>query len=119
MEVIAHRCERCGRIVPPRGNEVPRYCPQCGDRLSDEPVPYHASEAKVSALAVIAFVLALLSLLGTLSGAPIGFFALFLGWSAQSRIDDSGGRLRGRGLATAALVVGLITGAYWLLIRIW
>jgi hypothetical protein len=47
-------------------------------------------------------------------GGPLGLSAIFLGIYARMKIEESGGRLWGNGLAIAGIVLGVIAGGMWL-----
>jgi len=59
--------------------------------------------------AVVAFVMGVLSVATSVIvvGIVLGPIAAVLGYLSYRRIDSSGGRLRGRGLALAGLVLGV------------
>lgn len=82
--------------------------------MSDMPAPPPgATQPTISTKAVLAFVIALIGLITCpLLGAIIG---VILGGQAQSEIDLSGGRQTGRGLATAAVVIGWIAVVVFLI----
>lgn len=93
-------CPICGHEAGAGG-----FCTKCGSKLG-------AADSRVatglqgfpqtSGLAIAAFVVSLFfSLIG-----------LILGYVAQSQIDNSGGRLAGRGFATAAIVIGWVGMAF-------
>jgi hypothetical protein len=66
-------------------------------------------------LAPIGAVAALGSFASALLLAPIGALAAIgLGWSARRAIDAPGALLRGRGLATAGIIVGVLVLPSWL-----
>ena len=111
----ARQSERCKRVVAPRGNVTPRFCPYCGQRLSGAPVERPGrsliGQRATSGRAIASLVLGLLSFIPV-----VGFFdaiaAIALGASAQGRIKDSGGSLGGEGFATAGVVLGIL-GIMW------
>ncbi len=112
------KCERCGRLVLPRGALPPRYCAICGHRL----VPLHdevqralAPQPRVAASAVLALVLGLLGIAPHCF--PAALAAVFIGVVAKGRIRNSGGALVGCGLATAGIILGLIAVALALVVH--
>lgn len=111
-------CRRCTRIVPPRGQALPRFCPTCGAAL---PVAELAAaphpptvRPRVPVAALLALGLGLASLLLLRSGIPIGIFAIAFGVSARGQINAANGRLTGGGIALAALILGIVSTVIWL-----
>jgi prepilin-type processing-associated H-X9-DG protein len=88
-------------------------CPNCG-RVLTVPTPAPAPEAicipdkpepmATSGKAIVSFVLGLLFVFACITGLP----AILIGQHALSDIALSGGRLRGRKLAIAGIVLGMI-----------
>lgn len=76
-----------------------------GDFLAPEPT-------RMSILAIFAFVLSILCI------PPTGAIAVVLGGTAVLFIGNSAGRLRGMGLAIAAIIIGLITTLIWIVVLI-
>jgi len=37
ITIEAYKCERCGHIWPPRGQEEPRVCPKCKSPYWNKP----------------------------------------------------------------------------------
>ena len=101
----------------PRGGVSPRYCAVCGHLLAVPPdecryarkPPGHAPPAATAAL-----ILGLCSFV-PLCGLPLGVLAIALGATAKDRIKKSGGQLGGNGMATAGIVLGIITSVLWTL----
>ena len=74
--------------------------------------PIGRSGVRTNGMAVASLVLALV-------GLGIGsILAIVLGYQAQREIDASGGMQSGRGLATAGIVIGWISMAFWALILV-
>ncbi len=76
-----------------------------------------SSGAETSGGAVVALVLGIVSIiacLGPLTGVP----AIIVGRRATRDIDDSGGRVTGRGMATGGVVTGIIGCLLWALVII-
>lgn len=67
--------------------------------------PYQPS-GQTSTKAIVSLVLAIVSFF--VCGLILSIPAVFLGRSAQREIDASGGRLGGRGLATAGFILGIV-----------
>jgi hypothetical protein len=75
------------------------------------PEPYdagYAEPARVSILAIVSFVLSLLCCI-----PGVGLIGAILGGVSIVRISKSRGRLSGRGLAIAGVVIGLISTLIW------
>jgi prepilin-type processing-associated H-X9-DG protein len=98
------REEDLGRLV---------WCPVCGGEsiVSKPPpapevffMPWEPEPASTSGKAIASLLFGVLFFFACLSGVP----AILLGWQALKDIDRSGGRLRGRGIATGGIVLGLI-----------
>jgi hypothetical protein len=95
------------------------YCSNCGTSLTSAPAGQSTSTTvyppsamtppaapTTSTMAVVAFVLSLI----------ISVVGLILGYIARAEIDRSEGRLGGRKLATAAIVIGWIWVAFFVLL---
>lgn len=88
-------CADCGEKLLPGGT----FCSKCGSRIPGSgSLSVQQSSSSYSTLAITAFVLSFL----------IPIVGLVLGIVAQREIDASGGRLGGRGLAVAAVVINVI-----------
>jgi prepilin-type processing-associated H-X9-DG protein len=107
-------CE-CGRhFESPAANAGrPTRCPECGRELTVpkpkppvelDDIPWGPVPAVTSGKAIASFVLGVLFIFACLSGVP----AILLGRQALSDIDRSGGRLKGRRMAVAGIVLGLV-----------
>jgi hypothetical protein len=46
-------------------------------------------------------------------GVPAGLLAIFLGIFGRMKIEESGGRLTGGGLAIAGIVLGVVASGLW------
>ena len=115
-ELAASRvCARCGRTIAPRGNGSPRFCPVCGEELAAGPgdYPYERRLRPNSDPAANASLMLALCSLIPFVGLPFSVAAVWLGWKARERISRSAGELGGRGVASAGMTLGLITGVLW------
>lgn len=112
------KCDHCGEIITPRGGLPPRFCPRCGRQLLPLPqppqwqAPAPAATEGTCGSAIAALVLGILGI--PLSCVPFGLLAIFLGIYAHGKIEESHGRLGGRGMATAGIVLGVISSGLWL-----
>jgi prepilin-type processing-associated H-X9-DG protein len=88
-------------------------CPKCGQLLTIPEaapppevvyIPVEPEPIATSAKAIVSFVLGLLFVFACITGLP----AILIGRAALDDIARSGGRLRGRRLAIAGIVLGLI-----------
>ena len=115
MAACARKCERCRRVITPRGGRTPRFCSVCGQALSGEGVqvalPGRSNDVRTDGGAVASLVLGILSIPSIGCGAIMGIIAIALGASAKQRIERSGGQLAGRGMATAGVTLGVIGAA--------
>ena len=71
--------------------------------------------SKSSSHATVALVVALVAIF--LFGIVLGPIAIVMGVRARNEIDESDGRLRGRGQATAAIFIGagaFVVGILWI-----
>lgn len=110
-------CDRCSERLTPRGGLPPRFCPRCGRRLappshSTGPDSNGVASSRVCGPAVASLVLAVVGL--PLLCFPFGLLAIVLGVYARTRIEESGGRLWGNGLAVAGIIVGVLSSGLWL-----
>lgn len=100
-------CPECGHAVVPRGPNMPRYCATCGHALVRETVAPFTAEPRAHGGAVTALWLGILGMFIPLC-PPFSVVAILVGMHAISDIDEHRERYTGRGLATAAIVLGLI-----------
>ncbi len=119
MAVYARQCERCGRIIAPRGDQTPRFCAVCGFPLDhadadgadgptgSTPAPPGVAPERRSGLAIAALVLGIISifLIGKLS---VGAIAVLCGIAARQHIAHAPERLSGAGAALAGIALGAI-----------
>jgi hypothetical protein len=124
MTPQARQCERCRRMVEPRGHSEVRFCPTCGERL-DEPLepaveagPGAGGIRRTSVQAVLGLVIAVIALVVQPWSFPLGLISVLLGFTAQRSIERSRGLLGGRGFAVGAIVLGLISLMLWLFIHV-
>jgi len=121
-------CERCGRTTGPRDGRAPRYCATCGRELVGDPRSRagdrgaragdrraRAAMASTPPAATAALLLGLFSLI-PLAGVVFAMLAIPLGLNATRQIDDSGGKLKGRGMAVAGLALSLLASALWVIL---
>jgi hypothetical protein len=94
-------CPRCGAALPAGAT----FCPACGGAVGGAPAPVAVPQS-TNGLAVAGLVLGIIWIfwLGSL-------LALIFGYVAKSQIDESGGTQGGRGMAVAAIVLGWIGAA--------
>ncbi|MFO0839870.1 MAG: DUF4190 domain-containing protein [Phycisphaerae bacterium] len=105
------RCERCQTYVAPRNAGEPRFCPQCGAPLIETP-----PATRVTTYAFASIVCGVFLVLGPL-GPVAALIGVISGIIAHGRIAESGGRLTGRGIATAGILLNLIGASIKLLMR--
>ncbi len=126
MTPQARQCERCHRTVEQRGPTPVRFCPVCGQALSESAQPAGAetgvgrsgTRSRTSVQAVLGLILAVVSLVIQPCAFPLGLISVLLGLTAQKSIERSAGLLVGRGYALAAVVLGLISLIVWLIINV-
>ena len=96
--------------VAPAWNQAPAQPPAAPNRPA---APTFASPQPASGKAVAALILGI----GGLSFCPVvlSVFAIVLGYQARAEIDRTGGRIAGRGQATAGIVLGWIGVAIFVL----
>jgi len=96
-------CPRCGV----ENVEGSNYCRSCGQNLGVQVVGQSGTEVepKTSGLAIASLVL---SITGVCCGIG-GIIGLILGCVALSQINNSNGRLTGKGLAIAGIVLGIVS----------
>ena len=126
MTPQARRCERCRRVVEPRGRSEVRFCPVCGERLT-EPLEAVVADSRAvesgrarrtSVQAILGLVLGVIALAIQPCAFPLGLISVLLGLTARQSIERSAGLLAGRGLAMGAVVLGLISMMVWLLVNV-
>jgi len=125
MTPQARQCERCHRTIEQRGPTPVRFCPVCGQALSEsQPAGAVTSAARsdtrsrTSVQAVLGLILAVVSLVIQPCAFPLGLVSVLLGLTAQKSIERSAGLLVGRGYALWAVVLGLISLIVWLIINV-
>ncbi len=113
MTTSGQACGNCGEPLTPRGGVPPRFCPRCGRRLpgalGPAPDSFPVTAGGGSAPAIASLVLGIISLPVPMGCFPFGLAAILLGIYARGQVESSGGRLRGHGLATAGVVLGVIS----------
>lgn len=93
-------CPKCGT---PAGDGD--FCSNCGSSLMSQSVPAGAAYSGQGAALAPTSTLAIVALIVSFFVPIVG---LILGYVARKEIDNSSGRLSGRGLATAAIVINWI-----------
>jgi ribosomal protein L40E len=91
-------CPRCAETVKLKATAC-RFCGRDFDTSRSSLIPASQPPMSTSGVAIAAFITGLLGL--WIASIPLGI-------SAQRSIDDQNGRLGGRGLATAGIVLGVI-----------
>ena len=103
----------CGGRLDGRDDDfgLAMTCPECGREYAEgksspksDVLIIGEGPAVLSLKAVVSFLLGLCFFLACVSGIP----AILIGSRATREIDGSGGRLRGRGLARAGVVLGVL-----------
>jgi len=106
QEVDLH-CPRCGAPNAPTS----QFCSNCGNSLSTSPAPAtnagtipppYAATPQTSGKAIASLICGIINIF------PLFIVAIILGHLALSDIKKSAGRLAGRGLAIAGLVLGYL-----------
>ncbi len=92
-----------GPLPPPPG-PLPPPPDASPDAYPPEGYPYGAVQPKTPGVVITGFVLALVGI--AIAPIPLGITAIVLGIVGLNKINASGGALKGRGLAIAALVIG-------------
>ena len=106
-------CVRCGTAVRNRRALVPKFCPECGQRLGPSPAEYpHEAGPRRADGAMSSLILGIFSLCAPPLGALLGLFAMIVGYGAKREIDDSHGRLNGGGLALTGICLGFFGFAF-------
>ena len=105
-------CPKCGTENP----DDAQFCRSCSQDLSDTSLSAQAPTSKTSVLAIFALVLGIFSIpaffLTKILAFSIDISAIILGIVALIKIKQSSGRLKGRDLAIA----GIVIPAVWILI---
>ncbi len=97
-------CPKCGTQNPDNAQS----CNACGAILTPSPTATGQITVKTSGMAIAALVLGLMSfLLGILTGIP----AIILGIIALVKIEKSGGKITGKGLAIAGIITPVFSFA--------
>jgi uncharacterized membrane protein len=104
-------CPQCGKGNP----EAAKFCNHCGTALPEGPAAPTVLP-RTSGLAVASLVLGIVGF--WCCGAP-AIAGLILGLVAISDINQSAGRLTGRRLATAGVVISAVVLAFYLLGALW
>lgn len=102
-------CSRCGRPTSRNSPHPPKYCGVCGMPLK-HPRALQAG-AVTSTSAMVSLVLGVCSMAFC---APLGWVAIPLGLSAIGQIDRSGGKLKGKGVAIAGVLLAIVSNLAWL-----
>lgn len=92
-------CPYCFEAINPRA----RKCPHCQEYLDPALAPAKQPQAPMSALALASLILAVVSPLVCLFPAPLG---VLLGFGGL--VSTRGGKARGRGMAVAGVLLGLV-----------
>ncbi len=110
--LYARQCDNCRQVITPRGNLPPHFCPRCGARLrlapAETPPSGLCADQRTAGGAVAALILGVLSFVPAF-GLLVGLAAIGLGADAASRIKRSNGRLTGEAMATAGLLMGVLS----------
>jgi hypothetical protein len=107
----AQQCERCKRVIPPRGNITPRFCPYCGERLGGPPVEaVPAAFVRPRGTPGTAFASLVFGLISCIPGPGFvaGIIAIALGASVVGRMSRMRSERSGAGLAKAGIVLGVL-----------
>jgi hypothetical protein len=117
MAVSGRGCGNCGEPLTPRGGLPPRFCPRCGTRLPGTGHPAQRARGQVSEQlngpAVASVVFGVLGLGCMPLGVPLGALAFFLGLYGHNQSITSGGRIGGKGVAIAGMVLGVLACILW------
>jgi uncharacterized membrane protein YvbJ len=108
-------CPKCGEQTPEGSN----FCQKCGAALTTQPASLDQSLSvleteRTSGLAVASLVLGIVSF----GFNPLAVLAIIFGAVAMSQTRKNP-NLRGRGMAVAGLVLGIVVTAVWIIIIIW
>lgn len=77
---------------------------------------YAGGPPKSSSHATVALVVGIVALF--LFGIILGPIAIIMGLRARTEIDESGGRVTGRGQATAAVFIGMLACVVWVVLLV-
>lgn len=92
-------CSRCSREV----SDESQFCTSCGADISNLTVPAQTVEPGTSSKAIASLIGGFFSLF-----PPAAILAIVLGHIARSEIRKSSGRLKGKGMALAGLILGYL-----------
>jgi len=91
-------CPKCNAALAGVG----RFCSNCGVLIEEVQTATSTAKRKISGKAIVSLGLSILSIF------PFSLIAVILGHQSLSEIRGSAGRLKGRGLAIAALILGYV-----------
>ncbi|MBA7578872.1 hypothetical protein ES708_20738 [subsurface metagenome] len=111
-------CSKCGEKNPDDG----KFCSKCGEALvatkapkapaaAPAPAKRAAAGEKTSGFAIAALVM---GIVGVIFFGPLAILAIIFGAIGISQIGKDPS-LKGRGMAVAGLVLGIIAGAFWII----
>jgi hypothetical protein len=103
-------CPQCGEENP----EGAKFCSKCGAALKAAPAPAPAPAAtgeRTSGMAVTALIM---GILGFVFFGPLAILAIIFGGIGLSQTGKDP-TLKGRGMAVAGLVLGIIGGIGWII----
>lgn len=107
----ARQCDRCRRVVAPRGNLPARFCPYCGAQLSGAPVvpprSPSTSDNPSTAPAAAGIICGILGLVLPCVGIFPAVLAIGFGAEASRRSVRLPGQ-PGNGAARAGVILGII-----------
>ena len=110
-------CPQCGEKNP----DDSKFCSKCGAALviaeapaaAPAPAPTRAAE-RTSGMAIAALVI---GIAGFVFFGPLSILAIIFGAIGISQINRDP-NLKGKGMAVAGLVLGIIAGAFWIIAMI-
>ncbi len=115
-------CSKCGEKNP----DDSKFCSKCGEALTAPKAPAAAPAAapaparraaaggKTSGMAIAALCTGIVSFFIN----PLAILAIIFGWIGMSQTTKDPD-LKGRGMAVAGLVLGIIVGIFWIIAIIW